>query len=252
MSFKDTPSSSGIEVPTPSTKPTEFDGAYIIDVPGRETGITASGEFEDVEFHYSDPDTFFKIMCTAVNFEDQPVILNFINRYLSVSDAEYSTEEIDEEAFNGSNFLRALDVEISTFIESGEGLKRFGAMGGHEGRILSQVYNKQNLLAFAKETYLRANGGIGHDEFESILRYRVVVKKVDEAIDKSRGVDEYSRVSTREMGWAGAIRNYGLSEGPINPSDYREFCGDADEVIRMIVVGGEPLLRRTTRRPFDE
>jgi hypothetical protein len=197
------------------------------------------------------PANFYKLLTTTLHIDDENVALVAVNRFLALAQAEHTDIIEGEESLSS---LEPIEIEISEFIESKQTMHRLNVLDFNEALALKNIYDEQNLLAFAIETARRHPNGITSESFDYIYRYRTVVRRIQEVIDQSDTAVAQPRhkIATREVGWAGDIHDYSHDKERINPRDYWHFSGDnVDEEFRVITIDGVEI-KVVLGRGFDE
>ncbi len=204
--------------------------------------------------HWS-PDNFYKLLSATIEIDDTSVALIAINSFVRISETEYL--EIDSAAGEQTNLLLSIEVEISKFIEHNQRINRLSVLGISEAEVLVLIYNEQNLLAFAQDTAQRNAAGITTETLEMIYRYRTVVRRIQEVIEKNIAIGQQQgtepRTPSQANAWAGEVREYGYNDqGRIRIGDYRAFSDVPEEEEERPVIIGDTEVKLVLRKRFDE
>lgn len=176
--------------------------------------------------------------------DDDPYIIRAIQRIATLSEVEFIEPVTPEDEF--TRLATRAESEISSFIESNSAHLSIELLKAEDVRQIEEIYNPNNMLAFAKDLCERKAADLEDDEVCMILRYRNVIHRLNERRQIIRLAEvatanetQDTRVGART--WGGDIHPYGFErDGRIDPAEYNASEGIQDDPgVEAIYIAGE-------------
>lgn len=208
-------------------------------------------DLQDGDVDYSDPrredasrlvsDDFYELIVGAIDEGKEEEANEAIILFARGVEIEF----LDDSEIELSPVAAKQEVEIGNFIQSVASMGSFNLLALSDLLQLQKLYNRHNLLAFAKQVALDNTEETSQDHVYMIYRYRTVLKCLDDAVAAAlNSVSEEPEPRVGARTWGGDVHPYGHDAERIYISEYKDFADTdptEDATQEPLSIDGKPV-----------